>query len=1048
MPFVSPHPLADLNPLFANIDRAYRMDESAAVLALLDSLQFDQTIEKKIEALARQFVEHVRKQNADKGGIEALMMHYDLSTEEGILLMCLAEALLRIPDKQTEQLLIQDKLTSAAWDKHIGLSESSFVNASTWGLALTGKILSAPQKAGSFRKIWKGLIKRGGEPFIRQAVREAIKVMSRTFVIGRSIDEALKESTKQAKEGYVFSYDMLGEAARTLADADRYMQAYEKAIVAIGDAVSGVNKAIFKRSSISIKLSALYPRYDIGQEEKAVQALTERLTHLARIAKQKEISITVDAEEADRLLMSLTIFENVFANPEFAGWPGLGLAIQAYQKRAYAVIEYIIALSQQHKKIIPVRLVKGAYWDSEIKVSQVGGFDDYPVFTRKINTDVSYLACAKLLLTAQETIYPQFATHNAYTVAAIIQMMGDDVDKMSFEFQHLHGMGQDLHRLIVRKEFMDLPCRIYAPVGSHEDLLPYLVRRLLENGANSSFVNQIADDSVPIEKLTDSPVEAVRRLDHIAHDRIPKPADIYGKTRKNSHGLDFSQYEKAQQCQEQMNPFENTTWCAGVAGDSPIVIKSPANQQDEVGYVQEVAVDQLPAMLEKAQQAFPAWNALAVSKRADILFKIADLMEAHQAELMAICTREAGKTLPDGVAEIREAVDFCRYYAVQAKKIMRAQTLPGPTGESNTFRLHGRGTILCISPWNFPVAIFAGQVVAALVTGNTVIAKPAEQTPLSAQRVIQLMHEAGVPEAVLQCAPGQGETIGHALVADERIAGVMFTGSTAAAKAIQLTLAQRKGAIVPLIAETGGLNAMIADSSALPEQLVMDVVQSAFGSAGQRCSALRVLFIQEEVADKVIAMLAGAMRELEVNHPQYLSSDVGPVIDQAALTMLQNHAQKMDREAKLIHRVRLPSDLPAGNYFAPCAYELPDFALLDREVFGPILHVVRFARKELPKVVDAINAKGYGLTFGIQSRINNTVDELESRINVGNIYVNRNMIGAVVGVQPFGGSGLSGTGPKAGGPYYLLRLCEECTLSIDTTAAGGNASLMAMSDEE
>ncbi len=1030
------------------INHAYRMDEKEAVRRLLEELDFSSRVENQIAAVAKQLVTSVRQNHAERNVIEAFMLQYDLSMEEGVLMMCLAEALLRVPDKETEQLLLQDKLTSAEWNKHIGNSESAFVNMATWGLALSGKILQSQSAPGTyFKSIWQKLLHRSGEPVIRKAVRQSMKILSKQFVIGQTINSALKSSANMVKEGYCFSYDMLGEAARTQPDADRYFQAYFDAITAIGkQAVPG---DITKSPSISVKLSALHPRYEYGHRETVVPYLTEQLKKLVAHAKANQISLTIDAEEADRLEISLDIIEAIFCDPDFKNWEGLGLALQAYQRRAFYVIDWLVALSRRCKKRIQVRLVKGAYWDTEIKISQVEGFSNYPVFTRKANTDLSYVACAKKMLQANDAIYPQFATHNAYSVAAVLTLIGDDKQNYHFEFQSLQGMGRALHDEILDKNEFDVPCRIYAPVGSHEDLLPYLVRRLLENGANSSFVNRISDPETPIEQLIESPIAIIKSHETIFNPRIPLPSHIYGDSRLNAEGLDLSNVLTQQHLSEGFRQAAKKTWSASpflrdVSNGQAIV--NPANTDQTVGTVEEAGIDDVDKAMQTAQQAYVNWTRTPVEKRAEILERAADLLESHKSDLMYLAVHEAGKTLHDANAEVREAIDFCRYYASQAKTDLADKVLPGPTGEYNALRMRGRGVILCISPWNFPLAIFAGQVVAALVAGNAVVAKPAEQTPLIAALAVRLFYEAGLPENVLQLIPGQGETVGKALVEHQAVAGVMFTGSTETARAISLSLASRGGAIVPLIAETGGMNAMIADSTALPEQLVRDVLISAFGSAGQRCSALRLLYLQEDIADNVMTMLAGAMAELSVGNPLFLSTDVGPVIDEDARTMLLVHAERMEREARLIYRSELSTETQSGYFVAPQAFELSDLSLLKREVFGPMLHVFRYKASELNRVVNEINGLGYGLTFGIQSRINTTVQALQEQIQAGNIYVNRNIIGAVVGVQPFGGSRLSGTGPKAGGPHYLPRLCQETTLTVDTTAVGGNASLMAMED--
>lgn len=1034
--------------LRVQMNAAYRMDETLCVTALLEKLHFEPEKRNLVAQLAKQLVTKVREGEAERSGIEMLMMHYDLSTEEGIMLMCLAEALLRIPDKETEDLLIRDKLTSVDWEKHLGQSESSFVNMATWGLALGGKILKKPEQAKNyFWKLWGNLVAKSSEPVIRQAVREAIKVLSEHFVLGRTIDEALKHSQPMLEKNYAFSYDMLGEVARTEKDAERYFAAYNQAIIAIGNSHAGKN--LFHGPNISVKLSALHPRYEANKREETVPFLVEKLKSLALQAKNSGVSLTVDAEEADRLNLSLDIFKEVFTDPLFQAWEGLGLAVQAYQKRAYPLITWLIDLARKHRKRIQVRLVKGAYWDSEIKMSQVGGYTSYPVFTRKVSTDISYLACAKQLLAAQDAIYPQFATHNPYSVAAILSMM-DDTSKYDFEFQSLQGMGRSLHDVLV--SHFQVGCRIYAPVGSHEDLLPYLVRRLLENGANSSFVHKVADKNTPIEILIANPIEQLKSYAQIPNPKIPLPKNIFGNDRINSSGIDWSDDESLKNLSKAMEAALNEERFAApfnrdlVEQQNIKNILNPTDHRDIVGKYVEATAEDVESALQRAKKAYESWDALGFAARAHILNKMGDLLEKHGPELIAIAVREAGKTVPNAWSEIREATDFCRYYAHLASTKLIPQELKGYTGESNSLRMHGRGVMVCISPWNFPIAIFTGQVAASLVSGNAVIAKPAQQTPLVAARIVEVFYAAGVPKEVLQLLPGRGSVVGNALMKDPRIDGVLFTGSTETAKLIQQNLAQLPGNIVQFIAETGGINAMIADSSALPEQLVGDILTSAFDSAGQRCSALRVLCVQEETADKVIEMLKGAMAEMTIGNPLLLSSDVGPVIDKSAFDMLLAHQEKMMKEAKLIYRVELPPETQYGTFIAPQAYELPGFHLIKKEVFGPILHVIRYQQKDLAQVIDNINALGYGLTFGVHSRIEKTIDFIQSRIKAGNIYVNRNMIGAVVGVQPFGGHRLSGTGPKAGGPHYLSRLCTESTLTINTVAMGGNASLMTMED--
>lgn len=1030
----------------STLNKAYRMDEATCVNKLFAILELTPTIEQKIQQRARQLITEVREQEKERSGINLLMTHYDLSTEEGILLMCLAEALLRVPDKETKKLLIRDKLTSASWEKHIGASESSFVNMATWGLALSGKLLRKDKK-GNFISIWRGLVRRSGEPVIRKAVHQAMRLLSENFVLGRTIPEAVKNSQTALKEGYRYSYDMLGEVARTQADADTYYRAYYNAIAELGK--SNSKHDIFDSPGISVKLSALHPRYEYRERALVVPLLIARVKELALHAKANHLSMTIDAEEAELLDMSLDIFEGVYSDAEFNDWEGLGLAVQAYQKRAIPLVEWLIDLAHTQQRRIHIRLVKGAYWDTEVKRTQMEGLNDYPVFTRKVNTDVSYLACAKKLLSAQDVIYPQFATHNAYSVAAILTMVGDKAHEYQFEFQNLQGMGKALHNHIVGKDKMNFPCRIYAPVGSHEDLLPYLVRRLLENGANSSFVNRISDKKMPLNTLIESPLAKIKTFAVIPNPKIPLPKDIFGATRVNSAGLDLSNTEVFAELNTEIAKAAKKKWQAApftreVKNGKPVF--DPLDLRRQVGVVEQATPDDVKKAVKNATDAFPQWDARDVSERADILRKASVLLEKHRAELMYLAVREGGRTLPNVLSEIREAVDFCRYYAFHAENHLADIVLPGYTGETNILRTHGRGIFLCVSPWNFPVAIFTGQVAAALVSGNAVIAKPARQTPLTAALIVKLFHEAGVAKEVLQLMPGRGDIVGAELVTNPVVHGVLLTGSNATARSIQQSLADREGPIVPLVAETGGVNAMIVDSTALPEQLVRDVIMSAFDSAGQRCSALRVLFIQDDIADHVIKMLAGAMAEIRIGDPMDLSVDVGPVIDEDAKKMLTAHAAELQAKAKLIYKVELPPETKHGIFVAPQAYELPDLTLCRTEFFGPILHVIRYRRKDLDNVIDDINNLGYGLTFGIQSRIDEQVQHIQRRIKAGNIYINRNMIGAVVGVQPFGGSRLSGTGPKAGGPHYLSRLCDETTLSIDTTAAGGNASLMTMED--
>lgn len=1031
------------------LTKMYRCSEVKALAPLIAAASMPESVINKIQVRAKTLVESIRKKRIGKSSLDAFMYQYHLSSEEGIALMCLAEALLRIPDKTTQDKLIKDKIAEADWAEHSGKSSSMFVNAATWGLMLTGRIYQWDElPAKNLLSSLKKLTKRSGEPMIRQAVNYAMKILGKQFVMGRNIEEALKRAEELEEQGYRYSYDMLGEAARTAEDAERYYQAYQKAILAIGKKMQ--HQDHINSAGISIKLSALHPRYEFAKYDDVMQKLVSKLLELSIMAREQNIGLTVDAEEADRLDLSLDVFKAVFVDKALAGWSGLGLAVQAYQKRAYDLIDWLADLARAENKSIMIRLVKGAYWDSEIKLSQELGLEGYPVFTRKVATDVSYLACAKKIIEYGDTFYPQFATHNAYSVSAIMEMMGKRKD---FEFQCLHGMGQPLYDEVVGKNNWDIPCRIYAPVGTHEDLLAYLVRRLLENGANSSFVNRIADAKEPIEKLIEDPITVLNSYSSKAHPKIPLPRDIYGAERLNSKGIDLTNFNVLAELKHALDSDAKIQYKAGsiISGqlqiNAPQPVKSPSDCSLTVGSASAATQEDVRKAMDAAKSAFESWNQTAVNVRAACLLKAADLLEENMAKFMAIAIREAGKTIPDAVAEVREAIDFCRYYAAQAVEHMsKAQELTGPTGELNQLSLHGRGVIVCISPWNFPLAIFIGQVTAALVTGNTVLAKPAEQTPIIATEAVKLLHEAGIPVDVLHLLLGSGDVVGAALVQDLATAGVMFTGSTQTARLINQTLANKSGAIIPLIAETGGQNAMIVDSSALPEQVVKDVSHSAFGSAGQRCSALRVLYLQEDVADKIITMLTGAMAELVVADPAYLSTDVGPVIDKDAQSMLQAHFDKMQAEAKLLYQVKLGEHCNKGMFFAPCAFEISSINCLEQENFGPFLHVVRYKSKDLDKVISDINNAGYGLTLGIHSRIESTIQKIIENVRVGNMYVNRSMTGAVVGVQPFGGERLSGTGPKAGGPHYLFRLCAEQSLSVNTTASGGNASLMSLDD--
>lgn len=1038
--------------LRAVINHAYRVRELDSITMLLEQATLTSEQVAWVKQCATRLVETVRSSSKASAGIDSFLAQYSLSTEEGIILMCLAEALLRVPDSKTIDLLIQDKLTEADWKAHRAQSDSMFVNATTWALMLTGKVLSAEKSESVLGKSMLGLVRRSSEGVIRKAVNTAMRIMSRQFVMGRNIKEALKRAKKEEAKGYRYSYDMLGEAALTMDDATTYFKAYYDAIQAIGaDASKKTN--IYARAGISVKLSALHPRYEETQHKRVLSELAPKLLELAQLAKQFDIQLTVDAEESERLDLSLDVIERVFSDVSLEGWDGFGLAVQSYQKRAFYVLDWVASLARKHNRRMMVRLIKGAYWDSEIKKTQMEGLQDYPVFTRKVFTDVSFQACAKKLFTMQDAIYPQFATHNAYSVAVILGLAGKSRD---FEFQCLHGMGEELYAEIVPENKLGIPCRIYAPVGMHEELLPYLVRRLLENGANSSFVNRIVDSSAPVSSLVEDPVLRAQGFLNKINQNISLPSGIFGPSRVNSQGIDWSDRAVVSQLQRTFEAMKPLEWQA-----SPILagkktkntekreLVSPQSSKIRVGSVIDALPEDAEWALSQATEAFPNWSRTPVAERAACLRRFADLLEIHTTKFLGIDCLEAGKTWADGVAEVREAVDFCRYYANMAEELMaKPKELRGYTGELNRLSLHARGVVLCISPWNFPLAIFTGQVVAALVTGNCVIAKPAAQTPLIAYEAVKLMLEAGFPEGTIQLVPGPGRSIGSLLVADKRIKAIVFTGSTATATGINQVLASRGGEIIPLIAETGGQNGMIVDSSALLEQVVVDVVLSAFGSAGQRCSALRVLYIQEDVYPRFKELLQGAMAELVVGDPRWLKSDVGPVIDAGSLKQLKAHVQAMKAEHRLLYECALDASCGDGHFMPPTALEINSMHDLSEEMFGPILHVIPFKQNKLDHVIDEINSTGYGLTFGIHSRIKRTVEYVRERIHAGNFYVNRNTTGAVVGLQPFGGEGLSGTGPKAGGPQYLLRFCHERTYTENTTAAGGNASLMSLSDED
>jgi len=1053
MDLVFAEPPPPETPLRAAIRDAHRLDETEADRRILAAAELPAEARGRIAATARRLVEAVRRERLGKGGLDAFLHEYALSSPEGVALMCLAEALLRIPDADTVDRLIRDKIAPADWESHLGHSGSVFVNASTWALMLTGRVLR-PEHAGTdLGRVLRRFANRAGEPIWRQAVTAAMRILAGQFVMGRTIEEALERARSPERHGYRHSFDMLGEAVRTMADAGHYHAAYEHAIAAIGKEAAG--RPIAAVPGISVKLSALHPRYEMAQQQRVMRELLPSLLGLARHAKEAGIGFTIDAEEADRLELSLDLVEALALAPDLAGWDGLGLAVQAYQKRALPLIDWLADLAGRAHRRLMVRLVKGAYWDSEIKRAQERGFDGYPVFTRKVATDVSYLACAKRLFAAGDAFYPQFATHNAHTVAVILELAGDRRD---WEFQRLHGMGEALYAEIVGPEKMDRPCRVYAPVGGHEDLLAYLVRRLLENGANTSFVNRIVDERAPIDDIVADPVAQLAMLPHKSHPKIPLPRDLFQPERRNSRGLDLTDPRALLDLRDGMatalrRPPGSMAHAAPIVGGveqagTAAQILDPADRCRQVGIVVVAGPEAIEQALARASAAASSWDRTPAEQRAAVLERAADLYEADRAALMALIVREGGRTIPAALSEMREAADFLRYYAARARADFAAPIpLPGPTGERNSIALHGRGVFACISPWNFPLAIFTGQVAAALAAGNTVIAKPAEQTPLVAAAAVRHLLAAGVPGDVLHLLLGTGESVGAALVSDPRIAGIAFTGSTETARAINQALATRPGPIVPLIAETGGQNAMIVDSSALAEQVVADVLTSAFDSAGQRCSALRLLYVQDDIADRLLPMLTGAMAELAVGDPGLHSTDVGPVIDEEARQVLERHAARMARDWRLLYQCGLPPGTEHGTFFAPRAFEIDSARRLDREVFGPILHVLRWRADRLDEAIDEIAATDYALTLGIHSRIDETVSHILARLGVGNSYVNRNMIGAVVGVQPFGGERLSGTGPKAGGPRYLHRFATERTVSADTTAAGGNATLLSLAEE-
>lgn len=1026
-------PIREQTPLRKAITDAYRRSETECVSALVQQATLPEETARQVRETARSLIEALRAKH--KGtGVEGLVHEYSLSSQEGVALMCLAEALLRIPDMATRDALIRDKISNGDWKSHVGGGRSLFVNAATWGLVVTGKLTNTVNDSGLSAALTR-LIARCGEPVIRRGVDMAMRMMGEQFVTGETIDEALKRAKSLEESGFRYSYDMLGEAATTAADAQRYYRDYETAIHAIGRASAG--RGIYDGPGISIKLSALHPRYVRAQSERVMNELLPKVKALAVLSKQYNIGLNIDAEEADRLELSLDLLQSLIEDPDLGGWDGMGFVVQAYGKRCPFVLDFIIDLARRNNRRVMVRLVKGAYWDAEIKRAQVDGLEDFPVYTRKVHTDVSYIACARKLLGARDVIFPQFATHNAQTLATIYHLAGPDFKTGSYEFQCLHGMGEPLYDEVVGPSKLGRPARIYAPVGTHETLLAYLVRRLLENGANSSFVNRIGDKSVSVDELIADPAEVVRSMAVVGarHDQINLPENLYG-IRKNSTGFDLSNEEQLAALSETLKTNASRAWTAQpqvagakIGGETRPVL-NPGDHSDVVGQVTEITETDVAKAMTAAQKSTASWSLVSPADRAACLDRASDIMQREMPELLGLIMREAGKSMPNAIAEVREAIDFLRYYAEQTRRTLGVAHKP-------------LGPVVCISPWNFPLAIFTGQIAAALVAGNPVLAKPAEETPLIAAQGVRILHEAGVPADALQLLPGDGR-IGAALVAAPETCGVMFTGSTEVARLIQAQLALRllpNGKPIPLIAETGGQNAMIVDSSALAEQVVFDVIGSAFDSAGQRCSALRVLCLQEDVADRILTMLKGALKELSIGRTDQLKVDIGAVITQDAKDIIEKHIEMMRGMGRKVEQLPLGPGTEKGTYVAPTIIEIESLRDLKREVFGPVLHVVRYKRDDMDRLIDDINATGYGLTFGLHTRLDETIAHVCDRIRVGNIYINRNVIGAIVGVQPFGGRGLSGTGPKAGGPLYLGRLVETAPIPPRMASVHSDAAL-------
>ena len=1016
----------ELQELRQAIRNNYLADEYQVIHKLIDDAQLSDEERSAISASAAELVRSVRE-NARPTIMEKFLAEYGLTTKEGVALMCLAEALLRVPDNLTIHDLIEDKITSGNWGGHVGKAKSGLINTATVALLMTSNLLKDSERQ-SVGDTLRKMVKRMGEPVVRTVAGQAMKEMGRQFVLGRDIEEAQENGKAQEKQGYTYSYDMLGEAARTDDDALRYFNSYSDAIDSISKRCKG---DVRTNPGISVKLSALLARYEYGNKERVMNELMPRALKLAKKAAHANMGFNIDAEEQDRLDISLDVIEAILSDPDLAGWDGFGVVVQAFGKRSAQTLDWLYGLAEKLDRRIMVRLVKGAYWDAEIKRAQVMGLSDFPVFTRKVCSDVSYLACTRQLLGMTDRIYPQFATHNAHSVSAVLQLAAD-LDRSKFEFQRLHGMGESLHDQVIADS--GVPCRIYAPVGAHKDLLAYLVRRLLENGANSSFVNQIVDTSITPEEIARDPVDAVNELGHdLSSKAIVPPAKIFGDQRRNSKGWDLTDPVTVAELDEGRGRYKHHQWQFGpvfagtASGGETIEVRNPAKPDDVVGHITHASEADVSAALDAAQDGFQEWSAVPVEKRAEIIRKVGDLYEENVHELFALTTREAGKSLLDAVAEVREAVDFAMFYANEGVRYKDA-------GEA-------RGVMCCISPWNFPLAIFTGQILANLAAGNAVVAKPAEQTSLLAVRAAELMHEAGVPKAAMQLLPGDGATVGSALTSDPRVTGVCFTGGTDTAQIINKAMTENMAPDAPLVAETGGLNAMIVDSTALPEQVVRDVLASSFQSAGQRCSALRMLYVQKDIADNLLEMLYGAMEELGIGDPWQLSTDVGPVIDEESRKKIADHCAKFEQQGKLLKKLDVPDE---GLFVSPAVLQVSGIEEMEEEIFGPVLHVATFEAKDIDKVIDAVNGRGYGLTFGIHSRVDSRIEHIASRIHVGNTYVNRNQIGAIVGSQPFGGEGLSGTGPKAGGPQYVRRfmkgeVVEKPTASTDQVVTDDDA---------